>query len=158
LLQACGYRGLAEVEFKQDKATGKFQLIEVNPRHWDQHELGRLVGVNLTWAAYSDMIDAAASRQVPIYNGRKCRWIAESEAFMLIARNTYLAGRAIHRQRGLPLTGKFIAYAGALRRAMAESVFLLRGRKIFATFNRRDPLPGFALCFRSARDMLSRYL
>jgi len=40
LLRACGYAGLAEVELKRDSKTGAFQLIEVNPRHWDQHELG----------------------------------------------------------------------------------------------------------------------
>src|SRR5262249_55522541 len=52
LLNAAGYTGIAEIEFKHDRSTGRFLLIEVNPRHWDQHELGLRVGVNITCAAY----------------------------------------------------------------------------------------------------------
>src|SRR5262245_12706923 len=37
LLQAVQYVGIAEVEFKRDPSNGKWFLIEVNPRHWDQH-------------------------------------------------------------------------------------------------------------------------
>ena len=56
LLRAFGYSGLAEIEYKHDKATDTYMLIEINPRHWDQHELGTLVGVNLSWLAYADMV------------------------------------------------------------------------------------------------------
>ena len=38
ILESCGYFGLAEAEFKHDKSSNKFYLIEINPRHWDQHE------------------------------------------------------------------------------------------------------------------------
>jgi predicted ATP-grasp superfamily ATP-dependent carboligase len=154
LLKSSGYTGLAEVEFKHDKANGTFYLIEVNPRHWDQHELGTLVGVNLTWVAYCDMVGSTTAPQTPIYGGRKCKWIAESEALMLIARKTYLEWRAGSGRSGGRLAGRFRAYITALRRAVAESIFLLRGRKVFATFHRRDPLPGFVLCLRGARDIL----
>jgi predicted ATP-grasp superfamily ATP-dependent carboligase len=153
LLQGCGYTGLAEVEFKHDRATGKFYLIEVNPRHWDQHQLGNLVGVNLTWTAYNDMIGNIAVPQNPVYEGRKCRWIAEAETLMLIVRNAYVQSSTIRNKPKFRMRSRFLAYAAALRTALAESIFLLRGRKIFATFSGRDPLPGLNLCLRGVRDM-----
>lgn len=57
LLNAAGYRGVAEVEFKRDSRTGEYRLVEVNPRHWDQHALGHTVGQDITWASYCDMLD-----------------------------------------------------------------------------------------------------
>ena len=154
LLRSCGYTGLAEVEFKHDKVAGKFYLIEVNPRHWDQHELGTLVGVNLTWMAYTDMIGSTMSRQIPIYKGRACRWIAEPEALMLVLRKAYSEVKNIRKQPRLRLAARLRAYFNTLRASLAESRFLLSGHKVFATFNRRDPLPGFTLCFRAIRDMV----
>src|SRR5262249_42238897 len=65
LLQASGYCGIAEVEFKRDSRDGKWFLIEVNPRHWDQHEIGTHIGVNLSWIAYRDMIGSPCKPQVP---------------------------------------------------------------------------------------------
>lgn len=54
LLKALEFRGVSEIEFKQDERTGELYLIEINPRHWDQHRLGAVVGVNLSEAAYRD--------------------------------------------------------------------------------------------------------
>jgi len=154
LLRGCGYTGLAEVEFKHDKVADRFYLIEVNPRHWDQHELGTLVGVNLTRMAYADMIGGTVSPQVPTYKGRACRWIAEPEALMLLLRNAYAEVKCIRKQPHLRPAARLLGYGKALRTSVAESIFLLRGHKVFATFNRRDPLPGFNLCIRAIRDMV----
>ena len=122
--------------------------------HWDQHELGTLVGVNLTWMAYTDMIGSTIAPQVPTYKGRACRWIAEPEALMLVLRNAYSEVKNIRKQPRLPFGVRLRAYFKTMRAAFAESMFLLRGHKVFATFNRRDPLPGFTLCIRAIRDMV----
>ena len=55
LWKALDYRGMAEVEYKFDPRSKEFKLIEINTRHWDQHELGRASGVNLSWTAYADL-------------------------------------------------------------------------------------------------------
>ncbi len=47
LLQKMGFTGIAEVEYKWDASTGEYQLIEVNPRPWDQHRLGKAGGADL---------------------------------------------------------------------------------------------------------------
>jgi D-aspartate ligase len=141
ILESCGYFGLAEAEFKHDKSSNTFYLIEINPRHWDQHELGTLVGVNLSWLAYQDMIGRRAAIQTPVYKSPTgCKWIAETEALMLILHNAYRQFRSGSR-------------TALVRTVLAEIHFLLKGRKMFAIFNSRDPLPGLLLALRTTRQL-----
>lgn len=60
LLESLSFWGIAEVEFKRDPGSGEYRLIEVNPRHWDQHALGLGCGVNLSWIAYRDLTGRGA--------------------------------------------------------------------------------------------------
>jgi predicted ATP-grasp superfamily ATP-dependent carboligase len=57
LLAALQFHGISEIEYKRDTRDGTLNLIEINPRHWDQHGLGTAVGVNLSEAACRDMLD-----------------------------------------------------------------------------------------------------
>lgn len=77
LLSALGLFGVSEIEYKRDPRSGRLVLIEINPRHWDQHRVGTMVGVNLSAAAYYDAIGEAVgtSRQ----GARRVKWIAEKE-------------------------------------------------------------------------------
>lgn len=65
LLEALGYRGVSELEFKLDPTRDRLALIEMNARHWDQHRLGDAVGASVTRAMYADWlgIDAPVLRQ-----------------------------------------------------------------------------------------------
>ena len=142
LLKAFRYAGLAEVEFKYDAASGRYFLIEVNPRHWDQHELGTLVGVNLTRIAYSDIIGVGAATVRPCYEpGRQYKWIAERELVHAIAQRIK---REVHANRAT--TGWLRASLGALVKALRDSYGLLRGKRVFGILKLRDPLPAVAMC------------
>ena len=148
LLKAFGYSGLAEIEYKYDKATGTYFLIEINPRHWDQHELGNLVGVNLTWLAYADMVGLRPSKVAPSYApGSRYKWIAESELARGIGRNlrSELAGRSGSEHR---LMERF----GIIKRTYVEARNLLEGKKIFGICRLGDPVPGIFACLGLARD------
>lgn len=85
LWQALNYQGMAEVEFKRDPRTGEYRLIEMNARHWDQHELGCVSGVNLTSVAYCHL----TGQPVPIRRGltRSAVWIAEDELLSYAVRS-----------------------------------------------------------------------
>ena len=90
---------MAEVEYKMDPRTGEFKLIEMNTRHWDQHELGRASGVNLSWTAYCDL----TGKEVTPARGRTTLaiWIAEDSLFSHILRSIRgrkLQIRKLHRQ------------------------------------------------------------
>jgi len=90
LLRVLQFRGISEIEYKEDDRDGTLYLIEVNPRHWDQHGLGSSVGVNLSEALYRD---ATGQSQRPMrQSGERKLWIAEIEYARHLAR--CLIGRA----------------------------------------------------------------
>ena len=133
LLHALKYKGLAEVEYKQDALTGEYKLIEVNTRHWDQHELGRAGGVNLTWVAYCDL----TGKNPPQERGPivPTKWIAEDALLLHVIRNIARAewGSVTWRQT-------------------------LIGPRIYGIFHSKDPLPFIRhFCF-SLVPMLAKML
>jgi len=150
LLKACGYTGLAEIEFKYDRARDQFFFIEINPRHWDQHELGNLVHVNLSWVAYQDMVGLSPERQFPSTLSPNSKWIAERElAFSLIG-NSYRKVIALRSSKN-PMP-----YFAIVSGTFAELVDILRGRKIFSILRLSDPVPGILMCFSLMRELSKR--
>jgi D-aspartate ligase len=116
LWKSLRYEGMAEVEYKQDKNSGKYYLIEINTRHWDWHGLGGASGINLTWTAYCDLTGRLRDQvQMPIL---RAKWIAEDALLM------YLLKALCRRQIGL----------GDLRRKLS-------GHRIYSVFAWNDPLP-----------------
>jgi len=74
-LRAIGFVGICEVEYKDDARSGACKLIEINPRFWDQHGLGRAIGVDLPWLAYRDGIGLPAPpRRAPAVRAVWLRW------------------------------------------------------------------------------------
>jgi predicted ATP-grasp superfamily ATP-dependent carboligase len=52
LLRHLGYTGLVEIEFKRDPATNEPKLLDVNPRLWGWHTLGRRAGMDFAFLAW----------------------------------------------------------------------------------------------------------
>jgi predicted ATP-grasp superfamily ATP-dependent carboligase len=119
LLQTIGFTGVAEVEYKWDSARAEYQLIEVNPRPWDQHRLGAAGGVDLMYLAYCDHADLPFPEMKPSFRVHK--WIAE-DALVLDALRLLS-----HRQPGV---------RALLRQA--------RGTRVYGIWSARDPLPALA--------------
>lgn len=116
LLESIGFTGIAEVEYKWDAASGHYKLIEINPRPWDQHRLGKSCGTDLVWLAYCEH----AGLSMPVIHKRPAgeKWVAE-DAFLL-------------------------SLLRLLRRRDANYRKLLRlvqGRRIYAIWCAKDPLP-----------------
>ena len=152
LLRAFGYAGIAEIEFKHDRARDRYSLIEINPRHWDQHELGRLVGINITRLAYADLVGEEASPCTPDYRaGERYKWIAEEELARSVLRNLWHAARLTDPSA----TGGRFARMGQVLRDAAD---LWRGRRIFATARFDDPLPGILTALRTTAGLAGALL
>ena len=126
LLRALGFSGISEIEFKIHERTGVAYLIEINPRHWDQHYLGTACGVNLSLEQYLDLtepgrlglaedVEPRAPRQQP----GAVRWIAERDLLFYALRGLR------HRRAGL---------SQDLRNA--------RGTRTFSVHSSDDPGPG----------------
>ncbi len=56
LLNALGFYGVSQVEFKLDPRSGEYKLMEVNPRLWQWHGLSGACGVDLTHIAFLDLV------------------------------------------------------------------------------------------------------
>jgi len=55
LLEAMRFTGLVEVEFKRDPRDGRCKLLDVNPRMWGWHTLGRRAGVDFPYLLWQFM-------------------------------------------------------------------------------------------------------
>jgi predicted ATP-grasp superfamily ATP-dependent carboligase len=128
LLATLGMSGISEIEYKRDPRNGRYVLIEINTRHWDQHLLGAAAGVNLTRALYADVVgDPMPAME---QDARPVSWIAE-EGYLVGLKDTL-------RGKGYPLR---------------QYLRPLRGRKTWATLAWSDPRPAAQL----ARRVLGEY-
>jgi D-aspartate ligase len=124
LLREIRFTGIAEVEYKWDSVKREYQLIEINPRPWDQHRLGSGSGVDLMWIAYCEHAGLAipAVRQHPSSK----KWVAE-DAFLVNA-----------------LRWAWRRDVGSLRRLFR----LAGGERSYAVWSTKDPLPFLGYLFR----------
>ena len=133
LLKSIRFTGIAEVEYKWDAAHEEFRLIEVNPRPWDQHRLGRATGNDLIYLAYCEH----AEREMPVSRApdataaHSVKWVAEDSLWFAVLR--------IFRRRDPRLR--------SLRK-------LLAGKRIYALWSPQDPLPFLVFVIRQAVPQL----
>jgi predicted ATP-grasp superfamily ATP-dependent carboligase len=117
LLEAVEYRGICEVEFKYDRRDGTYKLLEVNTRAWGWHKIGLGAGVNFSYLMYKDLI----GEEVPvIHDVKPTKWLRMAT--------------------DLPTVYKEIIKG---RLSFREYISSLRGKKEYAIFSWRDPLPFF---------------
>lgn len=64
-LRAIGYRGICEIEMKQDTRDGRFKLIEANPRLSGGGDAAPYAGVELCWLHYLDVIGQPVAPVAP---------------------------------------------------------------------------------------------
>lgn len=129
LLRSMKFSGIAEVEYKWDAAAEEYRLIEINPRPWDQHRLGAAMGVDLAYIAYCDY----TGQPRPARKNRfaAVKWIAE-DAFLL-------------------------ELLASIRRRDTKARKLIRaarGRRIYAMWSWKDPLPMFSYLASTLVPML----
>ena len=55
-VEAIGYHGLVEIEYKRDRRDGKYKLLDVNARTWGFHSIGEPSGVDFSYLAYADQL------------------------------------------------------------------------------------------------------
>lgn len=58
-LEAVGFKGFAEIEFKKDEKTGEYYLIEINVRTTNLNVLLERVGINFPLLAYKELVGEA---------------------------------------------------------------------------------------------------
>jgi predicted ATP-grasp superfamily ATP-dependent carboligase len=117
-LESIGFDGMAEVEFKFDPRDGQYKILDVNPRTWGWHTLGKAAGIDFPYLLWQQTVGLPIA---PIVAHRQAAWIREITDFVSIAKS---------------------------RNRMAEVKRLLSAlfsrRFTSATFSLLDPVPFFA--------------
>ena len=136
LLAAMRYTGLVEVEYKFDARTGRYKLLDINPRLWTWSALGAAAGTDFPYLLWRLMI----GRDVPEITGRVgVRWMRVSTDFPA-AIHELLRGRL-----SLP------AYLRSFRRPLQ-----------FALMAADDPLPALLdlplFCYRHLSNRWKAFL
>ncbi len=117
-LENIGFDGLAEVEFKFDSRDGKYKILDVNPRTWGWHTLGKAAGIDFPYLLWQQAVGLPVT---PINRHRDAAWIREITDFVSIAKS---------RDR--------MAEVRKLLSALCSRKFTS------ATFSLTDPVPFFA--------------
>ena len=71
-LQAIGYYGLVEIEYKLDPRDGRYKLLDVNARAWGYHSLGQRAGVDFPFLLFADQL---GERVAPCRARAGLRWV-----------------------------------------------------------------------------------
>jgi predicted ATP-grasp superfamily ATP-dependent carboligase/CelD/BcsL family acetyltransferase involved in cellulose biosynthesis len=117
VLARLGITGVAKLDYKRDPRSGRFLLLEVNPRYSLWNHLGAAAGVNLPLIAYRDLTDMPP---VPAAQARPgVRWLSLADDARAFARD----------------------YGPSGRLSLASWLWSLRGPKVFDVFSWDDSSP-----------------
>jgi predicted ATP-grasp superfamily ATP-dependent carboligase len=115
-LEAIGYYGLVELEYKLDPDDGRYKLLDVNARTWGYHSIGKPAGVDFSYLLYRDQLGQA----VPGMTAQPgIRWIRLA---------TDVPNAVVDIRAGRLRPGPYLRS--------------LRGIQTEAVFSLADPLPG----------------
>ncbi|OWZ84570.1 ATP-grasp domain-containing protein [Natranaerobius trueperi] len=76
-LKKLGYHGIVEIEFKKDPRTGKFYMIEINPRLTNFNNVILKSGINLPATLYYELIGEQLTKQINREEGLKFVYLYE---------------------------------------------------------------------------------
>ncbi len=116
-MEAIGFDGMGEIEFKFDRRDGKYKILDVNPRPWGWHTLGAAAGVDFAYLLWRHKVGLRIDQTKP-RDATWCREITDAVAIL----------KSHDRKTEL----------SRLLRAV------MTGRLTTATFKSLDPLPFFA--------------
>jgi len=85
-LESIGFDGIAEVEFKFDPRDGKYKILDVNPRTWGWHTLGKAAGMDFPYLLWRQAVGLSV---VPVETPHSAAWIREITDIVAIAKSRY---------------------------------------------------------------------
>jgi predicted ATP-grasp superfamily ATP-dependent carboligase len=129
-LNAMDFFGIAEVEVLQDSTTGRAYLVEINARPWLQYGLPYKCGVDLLGHALGAPKHAAGA--------------SRSHSWLYFSSDLYIC---FSKSDGLVRQGR--VSVGQYLRSLISS-------DVYASWDWRDPAPGFASMWRTFNGFLGR--
>ncbi|RLL47811.1 carboxylate--amine ligase [Oceanobacillus piezotolerans] len=95
-LEAIGYKGFAEIEFKKDAETGNFYLIEINARITNFNQLLYKVGINFPYITYKELTGEPLEPKALTETTNRTFWYVYED--MLAIRNYLKTGQLTIKQ------------------------------------------------------------
>lgn len=117
VLRTLKLAGPVKMDFKRDRARGRYCLLEVNPRFNLWNYLGAACGINLLRIAYADLEDEPVALPADYRTG--VRWLSFADDLRAFLRSYHPAGELTWR----------------------DWLRSLRGPKVYDCFAWNDPLP-----------------
>ena len=130
LLKSLNWHGVAMVEFKRSYKTGKFKIVEINPKFWGSLDLAIKSGINFPYLLTKMVTDGDVERKCNYNLNISHRWIFE-ELFYLKASHNKLVG-------------------------IQEYIKDIGNRNCYSDFNIKDPKPFIILTGSAIRTLLKR--
>lgn len=81
ILDSLNWHGVAMAEFKKDKNTGEFVLMEINPKFWGSLGLSIAAGVDFPYLACRMALDGDIAPVCRFKTGVKYRWLFPADLF-----------------------------------------------------------------------------
>ncbi|WP_130805359.1 carboxylate--amine ligase [Senegalia massiliensis] len=107
-LEAIGFKGFSEIEFKKDAETGKYYLIEINARTTNLNSLIYKCGLNMPYIAYRELIGEPLNPKSINYDTNLTFWYAYED---LLAVKDYIKTKQLTFLKVLSSYFKPKAYA-----------------------------------------------
>jgi D-aspartate ligase len=118
LLAKIGYTGVIEIEFKRDPRGPTLKLLDLNPRVWGWHTLGKRAGIDFSWLLWR-LVHGDVPRPTRARPGVRWMWLAAD----------------------IPIVGRELF---GRRLSIREYARQFRAPIAFGTLTLHDPLPGLA--------------
>ena len=133
VLRRLNFVGAVKVDLKRDPTTGRYYVLEINPRFTLWSHLGAASGINLPLIAYAEQTDQAVSLQLAYSTGT--RWLSFGNDFRAFVRS--------YRPTGLTTVAWLRSYPSP---------------KVYDVFARDDWLPLLVTICRYIKGLLCRLL
>jgi predicted ATP-grasp superfamily ATP-dependent carboligase len=133
-LKSLNYWGISEVEFKKDGRDGKFKLLEINTRPWNQIGLASRCGINIPFIAYNDLLGRYVEKNYSFRTNVKWLWFG-SDIYTTFGKSGYISKQEL---------------------TFREWFNSIRGEKDYALFAFDDPKPFIGSCLKGLRQLLRK--
>ena len=131
-LEDIGFKGFAEIEFKKDKSTGEYYLIEINARTTNLNSLIYKVGINMPYLAYCELTDKLPKPYTGEEDTNIAFWYAYEDFFSI---RNYIKSKQLTRK---------------------EIMKSFNRKKAYAIWDIKDPLPSLAFIFQKLKGLFKK--
>ena len=131
-LEDIGFKGFAEIEFKKDKSTGEYYLIEINARTTNLNSLIYKVGINMPYLAYCELTDKLPKPYTVEEDTNIAFWYAYEDFFSI---RNYIKSKQLTRK---------------------EIMKSFKRKKAYAIWDIKDPLPSLAFIFQKLKGLFKK--